>query len=51
MSAFRGSLMTEIEYLYDLPLPPRSSPEYVMPRPHDDEVESFEVRLRVGNVG
>lgn len=30
-------------YIYDLPLPPRDSAEYVLPRPHDDEVESFEV--------
>ncbi|TXT12471.1 uncharacterized protein COLE_02881 [Cutaneotrichosporon oleaginosum] len=28
-------------YLYDLPLPPRDSADYVLPRPHDDEVESF----------
>ncbi|BEI99303.1 hypothetical protein CcaverHIS631_0403460 [Cutaneotrichosporon cavernicola] len=36
-----GFLQPEVEYLYDLPLPPRDSAEYVLPRPHDDEVESF----------
>lgn len=36
---------TEIEYIYDLPLPPQSSPDYLKPRPHDDEVESFAVRV------
>ncbi|WOO80194.1 putative protein [Vanrija pseudolonga] len=36
-----GFLQPEIEYLYDLPLPARDSPDYVLPRPHDDEVESF----------
>lgn len=32
-------------YLYDLELPARDSPDYVLPRPHDDEVESFSVSL------
>ncbi|OCF33070.1 hypothetical protein I317_01870 [Kwoniella heveanensis CBS 569] len=36
-----GFLQPEIEYIYDLPLPPADSPEYIKPRPHDDEVESF----------
>lgn len=36
-----GFLQPEVEYLYDLPLPPRDSPDYVLPHPHDDEVESF----------
>ncbi|WVQ80451.1 hypothetical protein IAT38_002556 [Cryptococcus sp. DSM 104549] len=36
-----GFLQPEVEYLYDLPLPPQDSAEYVKPAPHDDEVESF----------
>ncbi|WVF66391.1 hypothetical protein IAT40_001131 [Kwoniella sp. CBS 6097] len=36
-----GFLQPEVEYIYDLPLPPADSPEYIKPRPHDDEVESF----------
>ncbi|KAL0243978.1 hypothetical protein I308_105241 [Cryptococcus tetragattii IND107] len=36
-----GFLQPEIEYLYDLPLPPQDSAEYVRPAPFDDEVESF----------
>ncbi|WWD22331.1 hypothetical protein CI109_106822 [Kwoniella shandongensis] len=36
-----GYLQPEVEYIYDLPLPPSDSPEYVKPAPHDDEVESF----------
>ncbi|EIW67813.1 hypothetical protein TREMEDRAFT_44834 [Tremella mesenterica DSM 1558] len=36
-----GYLQPEIEYTYDLSLPPRDSVEYVEPHPCDDEVESF----------
>ncbi|ODN97049.1 hypothetical protein I350_08028 [Cryptococcus amylolentus CBS 6273] len=36
-----GFLQPEVEYLYDLPLPPSDSAEYIRPAPHDDEVESF----------
>ncbi|KAK6904942.1 hypothetical protein L486_02589 [Kwoniella mangroviensis CBS 10435] len=36
-----GFLQPEVEYIYDLPLPPSASPEYIKPKPHDDEVESF----------
>ncbi|KAK8845386.1 hypothetical protein IAR55_006099 [Kwoniella newhampshirensis] len=36
-----GYLQPEVEYIYDLPLPPSDSAEYVKPAPHDDEVESF----------
>ncbi|WVR03387.1 hypothetical protein IAU60_000378 [Kwoniella sp. DSM 27419] len=36
-----GFLQPEVEYIYDLPLPPSDSAEYVRPAPHDDEVESF----------
>ncbi|WWC57849.1 uncharacterized protein I303_100384 [Kwoniella dejecticola CBS 10117] len=36
-----GFLQPEVEYIYDLPLPPSGSAEYIKPRPHDDEVESF----------
>ncbi|WRT63587.1 uncharacterized protein IL334_000510 [Kwoniella shivajii] len=36
-----GFLQPEVEYIYDLPLPPSNSAEYVRPAPHDDEVESF----------
>lgn len=36
----------DARYLYDLELPAPGSAEYVTPRPHDDEVESFEVRFR-----
>jgi hypothetical protein len=34
---------SELEYTYDLQLPPQSDPEYIRPKPHDDEVESFAV--------
>jgi hypothetical protein len=36
---------SELEYTYDLQLPPQNDSEYVRPRPHDDEVESFAVSL------
>ncbi|WWC67082.1 uncharacterized protein I206_100989 [Kwoniella pini CBS 10737] len=36
-----GFLQPEVEYIYDLPLPFSNSSEYIKPRPHDDEVESF----------
>ncbi|ORY25161.1 NUDIX hydrolase domain-like protein [Naematelia encephala] len=36
-----GYLQPEIEYVYDLKLPHRDDPSYVLPHPHDDEVESF----------
>ncbi|KAL7418936.1 hypothetical protein Q5752_006620 [Cryptotrichosporon argae] len=36
-----GFLQPEVEYIYDLPLPPRGSADYVVPRPNDDEVEAF----------
>jgi hypothetical protein len=34
---------SELEYTYDLQLPPQDDPEYTRPKPHDDEVESFAV--------
>jgi hypothetical protein len=34
---------SELEYTYDLQLPPQEDPEYIRPKPHDDEVESFAV--------
>ena len=34
---------SELEYTYDLQLPPQNDPEYIRPKPHDDEVESFAV--------
>ena len=34
---------SELEYTYDLQLPPQDDPEYIRPKPHDDEVESFAV--------
>jgi hypothetical protein len=34
---------SELEYTYDLQLPPQDNPEYIRPKPHDDEVESFAV--------
>jgi hypothetical protein len=36
--------LPELEYTYDLQLPPTSDPAYLRPKPHDDEVESFAVR-------
>ncbi|WWC85544.1 uncharacterized protein L201_000408 [Kwoniella dendrophila CBS 6074] len=36
-----GFLQPEVEYIYDLPLPSSDSSEYIKPKPHDDEVESF----------
>ncbi|WVW81517.1 hypothetical protein I302_103511 [Kwoniella bestiolae CBS 10118] len=36
-----GFLQPEVEYIYDLPLPSQDSAEYIKPKPHDDEVESF----------
>ena len=34
---------SELEYTYDLQLPPQDDPEYIRPKPHDDEVEYFAV--------
>jgi hypothetical protein len=34
---------SELEYTYDLQLPPQDGPGYIRPEPHDDEVESFAV--------
>jgi hypothetical protein len=37
--------MSEMGFVYDLHLPPKTSPDYIKPKPNDDEVESFTVRL------
>ncbi|WVW81506.1 hypothetical protein I302_103500 [Kwoniella bestiolae CBS 10118] len=36
-----GFLQPEVSYVYDLPLPPSDSAEYIKLKPNDDEVESF----------
>ncbi|WWC97335.1 hypothetical protein V866_004214 [Kwoniella sp. B9012] len=36
-----GFLQPEVSYIYDLPLPPTSSSNYVKLKPNDDEVQSF----------
>ncbi|WVQ80405.1 hypothetical protein IAT38_002510 [Cryptococcus sp. DSM 104549] len=36
-----GFLAPAADYTFDLPLPPRSDPSYVLPNPNDDEVDSF----------
>ncbi|WVO14885.1 hypothetical protein L204_102524 [Cryptococcus depauperatus] len=38
-----GAILPNTEYTYDLPMPPRSSPDYVVPKPNDNEVDSFEL--------
>ncbi|OWZ49132.1 hypothetical protein C361_02051 [Cryptococcus neoformans Tu259-1] len=36
-------ILPNAEYTYDLPLPCRDSSDYVLPKPNDDEVDSFEL--------
>ncbi|KAE8543060.1 hypothetical protein D1P53_000547 [Cryptococcus gattii VGV] len=36
-------ILPNAEYTFDLPLPPRDSSDYVLPKPNDDEVDSFEL--------
>ncbi|EAL18092.1 hypothetical protein CNBK1130 [Cryptococcus deneoformans B-3501A] len=36
-------ILPNAEYTYDLPLPARDSSDYVLPKPNDDEVDSFEL--------
>ena len=42
---------SEIEYTYDLPLPPRDDPSYILPKPNDDEVESFDASPCFSSLG
>jgi len=39
----KGWLQPEVEYVYDLPIPPGADPTLFEPRPSDGEVESFEL--------
>ena len=41
----RVDLTPELEYTYDMKLPAQDDPEYIRPKPHDDEVQSFAVRI------
>ncbi|WVQ91377.1 hypothetical protein IAS59_005175 [Cryptococcus gattii] len=36
-------ILPNAEYTFDLPLPPRDSSDYALPKPNDDEVDSFEL--------